>query len=392
MLRKLLVLLAPLALVALLDLAFALGIWEPLAQPASHAGTSVRLKRLLRDPAVPRIDYVTLGSSRPEYGIDHATLAAAARQSGRVHANLSMPGSHWMTVGILARWLEREHPELRGGIIALSIGDLTAPGNGSYELGIVQPFRRFADTPWIAEHVPFKRGDIATYGTYSALFEWRTDIQEFVRDPGARRDSITWWRANRSSPGQLWGNPESHGDMCAFGVDSLAACDKVEASSDPAQDGLKRQCKELRGFAAARADFGAMARQNPLPDFMRRTRDLVRQQLRAMRWPQPPVVVLMPMPRIWTRDLLGHGVHEWALSILQPLATEGRIRLIDATDFFATDVAGDCNMFFDFYHQNATGRERFTQWLLPQLDTWLHTTDAAASTTAMHATSTTLAP
>ncbi len=166
MLRKLLILLAPLALAVLLDIAFALGVWEPLSQPASHAGTSVRLKRLLLDPSVPRIDYVTLGSSRPEYGIDHAVVAAAAERSGRVHANLSMPGSHWMTVGILTRWLEREHPELRGGVIALSIGDLAGPGNGSYELGIVQPFRRYAYTPWIAEHVPFDRGDISTYGTY----------------------------------------------------------------------------------------------------------------------------------------------------------------------------------------------------------------------------------
>ncbi len=379
MLRKLLILIAPLALVVLLDAVFALGVWEPMAQPASHAGTSVRLKRMLRDPSLPRIDYVTLGSSRPEYGLDHAMLAAAAKRSGRVHANLSMPGSHWMTVGILTRWLEDEQPEVRGGIVALSIGDLSAPGNGSYELGIVQPFRRFADIPWITEHVPFNRGDISTYGDYSALFEWRTDIQELVRNPLARWRSITWWGANRDSPEYLFNNPESHGDMCAFGVDTLAACDKVEASTDPAQDGLKRQCKELRGFAANRADFSAMAQQNPLPDFMRKTRDLVQQQLRATRWPQPPVVVLMPMPRIWTRDLLGHGLHEWALSILQPLVAEGRIRLIDATAFFDTDVAGDCNMFFDFYHQNASGRERFTQWLLPQIESGLYAQPADTS-------------
>jgi len=390
MLRKLLVLAAPLALVALLDLAFALGLWEPLAQPASHAGTSVRLKRMLRDPSLAHVDYVTLGSSRPEYGIDHAMLAAAAKESGSVHANLSMPGSHWMTIGILTRWLEREHPEVRGGVIALSVGDLAWPGNGSYELGIVQPFRRFADMPWIAAHVPFDHSDISTYGTYSALFEWRADIREFVRDPEARQKSIDWWRTNRSSPDRLFGNPESHGDMCAFGTGSLAACDAVDASTDPKQDGLKRQCRELRGFAAGRMDFNAMAQQDPLPDFMRETRDLVRQQLRATRWPQPPVVVLMPMPRIWTRQLLGDGQREWALSILQPLVAEGRIRLIDATGFF--DDTDECGMFFDFYHQNAAGRERFTRWLLPQLDAMLYRTGAVAAPGIILATPSTHSP
>lgn len=372
MIRTLLTLLAPLMLVLLLEALFEAGVWEPLAQPASHAGTSVRLKHALTDPALPRIDYVTLGSSRPEYGIDHALLAATAKRSGRVHADLTMPGSHWMTIGILARWLQREHPEIQGGIIALSIQDLMYAGNGDYELGIVYPFRRVTDIPWMAAHVPFRRDDIASYGTYSALFGWRSDIQEFVRNPSARRNTIDWYKANRSSVDSLFANPEPHGDMCAFGVDALTACDKVEASTDPDRDGLKRQCKELRSFAANRHDYRAAMQHQPLPEFMQRARDLVQSQLRAMRWPRPPLVVLMPMPRMWERDVLGHGLHEWALAVLQPLVDEGRIRLIDATEFFGADGDAGCSAFFDFYHQNAMGRERFTRWLLAQIESVLY--------------------
>ena len=372
MMRILFLLLAPIALVLLLEAAFEMGVWEPLALPASHAGTSVRLKRALTDPAFRHIDYVTLGSSRPEYGIDHALLAGTAKQYGRVHADLTMPGSHWMTVGILSRWLQREHPEIQGGIIALSIQDLMYPGNGDYELGIVSPFRSVTDIPWIAEHVPFQRGDISTYGTYSALFGWREDIQDFVRHPLARMKSIAWYKANRPPADSLFGNPESKGDMCAFGVEALSACDKIDTSTDAQHDGLERQCQELRGYAAGRHDFRPLMQQKPLPEFMQRTRDLVQAQLRAMRWPEPPLIVLMPMPRVWENDLLGAGLDAWALSILQPLADEGRIHLIDATRFFDADGPGECHMFFDFYHQNAAGRDRFTHWLLPQVVHFLY--------------------
>lgn len=372
MLRILLILLAPFLVLVLLEAAFEAGIWEPLAQPVSHAGTSVRLKRALTSPSLPRIDYVTLGSSRPEYGIDHALLAATAQQEGRVHASLTMPGSHWMTIGILTQWLQRAHPEVRGGIIALGIQDLIYAGNGSYELGIVQPFRRIADTPWIAQHVPFMRGDITSYGTYSALFGWRADIQEFVRHPFTRMTTIDWYKANRASPSTLFENPGSQGDMCAFGLDALTACDKVDTSTSPDHDGLKRQCKELRGFATGRPDFHGLMQQRPLPGFMQQTHDLVQAQLRAMQWPQPPVVVLMPVPRLWTRDVLGAGLHEWALAILQPLADEGRIHLLDATDFFVADGDAGCSAFFDFYHQNAAGRERLSRWLLPQIGQLLY--------------------
>ena len=124
MMRKVFILIAPLALLVLLELVFRLGLWEPMAKPTSHAGTSVRLKRMLLDAQLARIDFVTLGSSRPELGIDHHGVAEAARQEGFIHANLSMPGVHWMSIGILTDWLQRHHPEIRGGIIALSTQDL----------------------------------------------------------------------------------------------------------------------------------------------------------------------------------------------------------------------------------------------------------------------------
>ena len=223
----------------------------------------------------------------------------------------------------------------------------------------------------MAEHVPFVHGDVASYGTYSALFGWRTDIQDYIRHPFDRRDSIDWYTKNVTAQKILFGNPESHGDMCAFGVEALGSCDKVEASTDPAHDGLKRQCKELRDSAANRPDFTTLMRQEPLPDFMRHTRDLVRAQLRELPWPQPAVVVLMPVPRLWKRDVLGPGLHEWARAILQPLADEGRIRLIDATDLFDADDA-ECSLFFDFYHQNAAGRDRLMRWLMPQIEALLY--------------------
>lgn len=367
MLRKLLVLSAPIALLLLLEALFAAGVWEPLAQPASHAGTSVRLKRALEDPALPRLDYVTLGSSRPAYGLDHAMLATAAEDMGRVHADLSMPGSHWTTIGILSRWLGRHHPEVRGGIIALSVQDLQYANNGSYELGILQPFRRIDDMPWIAARIPVERGDLESYAVWSALFGWRDDIREFVRSPQKRRARIEWYATHRNPRRALFDNPASDGDMCAFGLDTFEACDRVDASTDPRRDSLGRQCRELRSRATGRIDIAAGMRQSSLPPPMLRTRDLVREQLRTMQWPLAPVVVLMPMPPLWQRDVLGPGQHEWALSVLQPLVDEGRIQLVDATDFFAGDADGGCSAFFDFYHQNAAGRDRFTRWLLPQL-------------------------
>ena len=375
--RIALTLLAPFALLLAIESAFHTRLWERHAQPSSHAGTSVRLKRALRDPAARRIDFVTLGSSRPEYGIDHAAWAARARERGLVHANLGMPGSHWMTIGVLTRWLAREHPEIRGGVVALAIQDFMYAGNGAYELGIVQPFRTLADMPWIARHVPFDLHDPSTWGTYSSMAQWRGDIREYLHDPSARRESVRWFRQNVAPQRTLFGNPESNGDMCAVGLAGLNACDAIEASADAGGAGLRRQCAELRAMAAAHPDYAAMLRGAEIPPAAAQARDLVREQLRAIVWREPPVVVLMPVPALWTRDVLDNGLHQWALHVLQPLVDEGRVRVLDATDLFAGD-ATECADFFDFYHQNAAGRERLDAWLRPRLEALLFGPHAAS--------------
>lgn len=362
--RRLALLLAPLILVGLAEAAFRCGVWEPLAARDSHAGTSVAVKRAAR--ALPRIDFVTLGSSRPVYGIDHARLADVAAARGLTHVNLSMPGSHWMTVGILGRWLARERPPLHGGVIALSVQDLAFAGNGSYELDIVRPFATLADTAWIAAHVPLRVDQVATYGTYSALFGWREDVRDWVRNPGGRE------RAVRDIPDDLLRrSPSAPESLCRYDLDLARACAAI-AQTSAADDELRRQCAFLTDTLASYPDYAELVERAEPPAFMALTRDLVQGQLRALDWARPPVVVLMPMPPMWRSQPSGRGLHQWARAVLAPLDAAGEIRLIDATAFFDDAERGGCGQFRDFYHQNDDGRRRLTDWLLPQIQAHLY--------------------
>ncbi|MBK7013818.1 MAG: hypothetical protein IPH43_15275 [Xanthomonadales bacterium] len=281
-----------------------------------------------------------------------------------------MPGVHWMSIGILTDWLQRHHPEIRGGIIALSTQDLAWPGNGAYELGIVQPFRQASDREWIEAHVPFDRSQMETWGSRFALFAWRDDVRDFLSHPFTRlnrtRDTLRTTDLDR-----LFSSHDMPGDMCAWGVRSLDTCERLDAEVD-APENLRRQCREVTAAVKDRPDFAVLARQSPLPDFMQKTRSLVQQQLRGIKWGTPPVVVLMPIPLIWRSDAHWAGMQQWALSILQPLDDEGTIHLVDATGFFDGDAGSDCSIFADFYHENPQGRSRFSAWLIPRLDTMLY--------------------
>ena len=368
--RYLKFLLPPLFVVCL-DLAFQLGIYEPLASPQSHAGMSISVKRALDGAAFRRIDLVTLGSSRPVYGIDHEALTRAAAAHGLVYANLSVPGMHWMSLGIITDWLARRHPEVQGGIIALAVQDFLAPGNGSYELGIAYPFRTFSEIPWMREHVPFDWHDPATYGLYSGLFEYHEDVQDLVAHPQHRRKLLRWFHA-RAPQQVLQANANETTGLCSAGVSKLSDCATMAARDPALAAKLAPQCRMLEDAAKGRYDMRPFldGRQS-VPPALALARDLVRAQLRRLHWKIAPVIVLMPMHDAWLRDAMPQGAHAWALHVLAPLVADGTIRLLDETDLFNSESGTDCSAFFDFYHNNVSGRERLMQKIMPELQSEL---------------------
>ena len=364
-------LLLPLLGLLLCELAFRHGAWDQLLPPQSHAGTSVRM----RDAVVgfpERIDFVTLGSSRAQYGLDHAAIAAAARAHGRSHANLSMPGSHWMTIFEQSRWLRRERPEVQGVVIALSAADMVWRSNGSYELAIVQPLR----SPWsiddeVRSH--FVPGDLSTYGVYSALFGHRQSVQFALHSPVELTRTLRWFREQGAQP--LFDGPRIPHDLCGLPMDTVASCAAATAARPELQTPID-QCKSLLPSVGATPDF-RFPDNAPLTEERRALLELRQAQIRAMGWPRPPVIVLMPITHVWRKELMAQGSIQWSHRVLDPLAASGEIVLIDLSTALDAGDATRCEMFWDLYHQNEAGAKELTRQLLPQIERALYASPRA---------------
>lgn len=337
-----------------IELALRAGAWEPYAKASSHAGTSVRVKRGLGDARMERmerIDYVTLGSSRAVYGIDHAALEAEAAARGEVHANLSMPGSHWLSVETLARWVRARHPEVRGAIVGLAISDFQFAGNGAYELAIAGPFRTYDadELARVQRHVALTHGELPSYATVSALMGYRDDVRDLLlhwKDRGAER---RWGNAQDAYPG-LFANVDGPGDVCGRPIDALASCTAL--TGDDAW--LADQCRRNDSGMAA-LDYRDVTEANA-PENLRDVATVVRSALAAARFREPTVVVLMPIPAVWKREILPRGLHQWVLHVLEPLVASGDVVLLDQTDAFVDGDVTDCTAFWDLYHQTPASR------------------------------------
>lgn len=357
-------LIGPLLILVLIELSFRFGAWEPLAARDSHSGTSIRAKQAV--VAWPdRIDYITLGSSRAEYGFDHGLLFNHARSLGRAHLNLSQPGSHWLTVTTISQWLRARHPELKGGVIGLSYLDFQYPRNGSYELAIAQPFRPILSRPDLYRF-QFDPNDLSSYGAWSALFAYRQDVRDFLKHPRERLTTNQWFTDNK--PYRFDENPETNRDVCAMPWESLTQC--LETPPTTAEGASFQNTCRTFAPASARADWSNLT--EPLPQDRAETRDAIQAAIRGLGWPHPPVIVLLPTTHHWRDSIAALGGARWAHQILDPLAAKGEIVLIDRTEFFDVDGKTRCDVFIDLHHQNGKGAQALTEDLLPQLDRVLY--------------------
>ena len=347
------------------EVLFRAGVWESVAKPDSHSGISVTIKRAINHLEKP-VDTVLLGSSRAQWGLDHAMLMAAAHERGLTHINMSFGGTHWMTIGVLTDWLKRNRPEVQGGIIATSIAEFTSVGNGTHELGIVYPFSGFDDRAWLALHVPTDATDPATFGSYSALVQYRADIRDLVVHPLDRWRSL---RVSRTGANWLFDLPANPDNSCTVPIRKQAACAAFVATT-PAERVLVEHCKSLGPPPAQRGDLAGIEGSKSLlalsPEFMR-LKQIRARQIREIGWKIPPLIVLLPVHKMLVDEFYPKGLHEWTLSILQPLADEGVIQLLDYTDLFYARDGTDCTAFFDLYHQSAQGRMKLMSQLMPEV-------------------------
>ena len=360
--RNLLPLLALLALEGV----FRSNFLERFAAPDSHAGASIRVKQAVAAELRP-IDFVTLGSSRAIYGLDHARVAALAQKHGKVHANLSMPGAHWMSVFAVIDWLRSEHRAVQGGVIALSVPDLQYSSNGSYELAIVRPFQTLlSDNGSIAARFDWR--DPGSFGSISALYQYRGDVQDAIRHPLQRGKAIEWF----ASFGQhtLFDGPRQQVDACSAPWQSLAAC----AAHAPTTDNEKHLvplCQSLAASSGKGGDWRGLDAK-ALPVDRQLVLDQRQRELRAVGWKKPPLVILLPVTHHWSRELTPKGARAWARMILDPLAAEGKIRLLDYSEFFDVDGVTRCDAFWDIYHQNEKGLRELTDAVLPEIERYFY--------------------
>jgi hypothetical protein len=353
----------PFVLLLGLEFIFELGFYEPFVKIESHSGTTIRVKKALKELGYENIDYVTIGDSRADTGIDHGAVFEASLRFGQRHISMAMPGSHFTTYKMESRFLHGNLSNLKGVLLGVSSSSMTRIFNGYAELGIIQPFRNLKDYDQVPRTIPFEIHTTESYGAVSSLFAYQQDIKDLISHPRQRIRSLL----QKKRP---WREVLAHGewldfDICSINLETPEAClasvGQITGSEpNMPQDRLDEYQRISDGCNGARYRMNL-----PEGDQIERVKNSWRELLHSLRFKKKPIVVLLPDNSLLEKYQFPAGVNEWALSILKPMAEQNEIILLDYSKRFA--VEDECKYFLDPIHLNSLGMKTITKELLPFL-------------------------
>jgi len=347
-----------------IDLGVRLGAYEPVAEPASHSGVTIRLKRALREFGRDKVNVATLGDSRAVQGLDNQLVYFMARGRGLNHVRMSMPGSQLLTLKALSAWSIAELPELKGIVLAVGADVFARTGSGAYELAEVLPIRNRTSIREMLHHVPFRRSDIRTYASFYSIAGYREDIRNLLADPMGRLHALV--ERNSTAPLRFLAyNAQADTDICAVDTADPAACLNALrglGSDTPAaaRRGLKVLCNAaLQGKKMAPA---GQVEQEMIGEWTAFLKKLSR-SVRVM-------VVLLPEHSIFMQYAYPPNASYVAHEVLTNLQRENVIELVDLRGLIMEEPDPECGFYMDARHLNRLGKERLTMALLPYLETF----------------------
>lgn len=344
---------------------FASGLYEPIAEPASFAGRTSRLKEALLtlDESAPYS--MTLGNSLALLGLDHRLLHDNAAKSGKTHYRMALAGTHVAMLHMQSQWLAEHLPRVEGLVIGVGIRGFYAPTLGYYELPAVTPFRSVKQIPWLTDLFGIEVGEGRSYGTVSAMMNYREDVAALLRDPKKRRKALLW-EGKQDEDDVLLFQARSDTNICPIDTSSPEAC----LTSIAAMGEVKRVPGGLRTQEVRRAcERATRFRLPPMKtEDVEKMRQVWSNLLAPLSRRHRIAFVLMPAHPLTRNNQLSENLHETALLILRGLENEGVLSLLDLTTLFDDAAHPPCHYFQDLQHAGAAGRARITSEVIDHLN------------------------
>lgn len=351
-----------LVLMLLIEVLLRFGWYDQWVKPKSFLGNALHRMEAIEQVGLDQIDWITVGDSRFDWGLDHGALAAAQQQLQLEHVRMSFESSKFPAIQATTEWSLQHMPNLKGVMLGMTENNFAHYVVLDKQYKVAWPFKEQMD---LETYQPLSDGqDGQQWLLQTAWMTYFDDIKAFIKNPLKRFQELK----RKPNQTELLGfKREMDLNLCAYPLKTLKDCINSTKVVN-----MKR--RENAGFKLTNLACGTQ-----------QAIDRAVTNRPMYREPEPDMLIenwtgliqsVLDQGKLFTLVLLPeHETHQY---IIKPanasiIATKVQLNFKDSPNFKVIDLRNlfadqqQCRFFADPLHLNDSGIDRVTQALLQQM-------------------------
>ncbi len=351
-----------------MELVLRSGLWDSKIKPRSYLGHGVYRAHAIQAYGLEKINWVTVGNSVLDWGLNHRKVRTALKAEGIEYARMTMGSSKFPVVQMVADWSVEQMEQLDGLVVGASASAL-----GSYQLStqykVSWPFLDAYDADKYQYDVA--NAPLKNFYQKLALFVYFDDIKDYFLNFKKRTGKVD---KNYAEVDRILNfNVKKSGNVCGYEITNLQDCVKT-ANQLRKKSKTTRFEREIIGRCPAKLSrkqlksgtlSGQLSEAN-IALYAQNWSNLIlnladqSKQVKFFVLPEHPLVQFTTKPR---------GMDEVMNRVLQTISPSKWVQVHDLRPLFsAHQKFRQCELFSDGIHLNDEGKMILTDYLIDSFE------------------------
>lgn len=345
------------------ELFLRLGWYNSWVKPNSYLGNVFNRVKAIEKVGLDKIDWITVGSSRIDWGIDHAKLAKAQELQGHKHVRMSFGSANFISTQANIHWSIENLSSLQGIMLGASEYTFSHFNTVNNQYKAAWPFKHHMD---FENYQPLAENQkLEIILSQLAWYTYFDDIKSLLNNPIARKNEL---QKEAESIDPLLFKKNVNANLCAHALKTLQDCVK-------STNKIKSYSGKNRGFrvvnkicnnntAIKRAQLNA-----PMPterDYQKLVNNWVNLINYVLEKDKQFTLVLLPEHESFDYIINPANASEITANVLARVAESPNFNLIDLRDIL--EGKQNCEYFSDPNHLNNKGIKLVTQAVLKHIN------------------------
>ncbi|WP_154224041.1 hypothetical protein [Marinicella rhabdoformis] len=343
------------------------GYWDKLIKPKSYLGNAIHREKAVKAFGLEKIDWITVGDSRFDWGINHGKLRKERMKAGENVLRMSFEGADYFSMQATVNWSIENMPNLKGVLIGVNKSSFINSTVSERSLLVAWPFLNDSDLV-LYQSMSMKK-NLKRYFYSFAWFAFFNDIKDFLKDPFLRVEKLKK-HSYSSHLDTLDYNRNRTQNTCKYDLSSMETC-VMEANRLKNKDTkltyvdrlIIRACEKGSNQARLQGPVKYLPKAKKLT-VRNNWNDLVNSTTSkgvAIKF------VILPSHSMFTYRLGTLEDFDFMMDVLKSFKSNTKVEVHDLSQSFSEAKGGECEYYKDPTHYSNLGKTVLTQNLIIKL-------------------------